>query len=57
MNQNDQFDISPEELQKTLIGFLGHTYKEVSQFDSRLVSANNTLKTNLKTTYYFFLLF
>jgi hypothetical protein len=43
MNQNDQFDISPEELQKTLIGFLGHTYKEVSQFDSRLVSANNTL--------------
>lgn len=43
MNQNDQFDISQEELQKTLIGFLGHTYKEVSQFDSRLVSANNTL--------------
>lgn len=43
MSQNDEFDISPEELQKTLIGFLGHTYKEVSQFDSRLVSANNTL--------------
>lgn len=43
MSQNDEFDISQEELQKTLIGFLGHTYKEVSQFDSRLVSANNTL--------------
>lgn len=43
MSQNDGFDISPEELQKTLIGFLGHTYKEVSQFDSRLVSANSTL--------------
>jgi outer membrane protein OmpA-like peptidoglycan-associated protein len=43
MSQNDEFDISQEELQKTLIGFLGHTYKEVAQFDSRLVSANNTL--------------
>jgi hypothetical protein len=42
MNDNE-YDISPEELQKTLIGFLGHTYKEVSQFDSRLVSPNNTL--------------
>ena len=43
MNDNTEYDISPEELQKTLIGFLGHTYKEVSQFDSRLVSPNNTL--------------
>jgi len=40
---NDESDLTPEELQKTLIGFLGHTYKEVSQFDSRLVSPNNTL--------------
>ena len=38
-----EYEISPEELQKTLIGFLGHTYKEVSQFDSRLISANQTL--------------
>lgn len=43
MNDNNEYDISPEELQKTLIGFLGHTYKEVSQFDSRLVSPNSTL--------------
>jgi len=43
MNDNTEYDISPEELQKTLIGFLGHTYKEVSQFDSRLVSPNSTL--------------
>ena len=43
MQDNNEYDISPEELQKTLIGFLGHTYKEVSQFDSRLVSPNTTL--------------
>jgi hypothetical protein len=43
MQDNNEYDISPEELQKTLIGFLGHTYKEVSQFDSRLVSPNSTL--------------
>jgi hypothetical protein len=43
MNDNNEYEITPEELQKTLIGFLGHTYKEVSQFDSRLVSPNNTL--------------
>lgn len=43
MQDNTEYDISPEELQKTLIGFLGHTYKEVSQFDSRLVSPNSTL--------------
>jgi hypothetical protein len=43
MNQNDELDISAEELQKTLINFLGHNYKEVSQFDSRLVSPNSTL--------------
>lgn len=43
MDQNNEFELSPEELQKTLIGFLGHTYKEISQFDSRLVSPNNTL--------------
>lgn len=43
MYENKEYEISPEELQKTLIGFLGHTYKEVSQFDSRLVSPNNTL--------------
>lgn len=40
---NEDIELTPEELQKTLIGFLGHTYKEVSQFDSRLVSPNSTL--------------
>jgi hypothetical protein len=40
---SEEIELTPEELQKTLIGFLGHTYKEVSQFDSRLVSPNNTL--------------
>jgi hypothetical protein len=40
---NEEIELTPEELQKTLIGFLGHTYKEVSQFDSRLVSPNSTL--------------
>lgn len=40
---DSEYELTPEELQKTLIGFLGHTYKEVSQFDSRLISANQTL--------------
>lgn len=45
---SEEIELTPEELQKTLIGFLGHTYKEISQFDSRLVSPNNTLMPKKK---------
>jgi hypothetical protein len=32
--------LSPKEINDTLLSFLGHTYKEVSKFDSNLVSPN-----------------
>lgn len=38
-----EYEISPAELQKTLMGFLGHTYNQVSQFDSGIISSSSTL--------------
>ena len=35
--------LDPREIQETLIGFLGQTYREVAKFDSHLVSANQFL--------------
>jgi hypothetical protein len=34
---------TPEEVRKTLIQFLGQTYKDVSQYDSNIVSPNQFL--------------
>lgn len=34
---------TPEEVRKTLISFLGHTYKEVAAYDGNLISANQHL--------------
>jgi hypothetical protein len=43
--QNPDFndDIDPVEIQKTLMGFLGQTYSEISKYDSHLVSTNQFL--------------
>jgi hypothetical protein len=38
---NDNID--PAEVQKTLLGFLGQTYSEISKYDSHLVSTNQFL--------------
>jgi hypothetical protein len=38
---NDNID--PVEIQKTLMGFLGQTYTEISKYDSHLVSTNQFL--------------
>jgi predicted acylesterase/phospholipase RssA len=44
---SDQFSFedqnTPEEVRKTLIQFLGQTYKDVSQYDSNIVSPNQFL--------------
>jgi hypothetical protein len=34
---------TPDEVRKTLIGFLGQSYKEVSNYDSHLISTNQSL--------------
>ena len=36
-------NIDPAELQKTLLGFLGQTYSEISRYDNNLVSPNQFL--------------
>lgn len=36
-------DNIPEEVRKTLINFLGHTYQEVTNYDSNIVSPNQFL--------------
>lgn len=43
--QNSDFNdnIDPIELQKTLLGFLGQTYSEISKYDSHIVSPNQFL--------------
>jgi hypothetical protein len=42
--ENPEYELTPAELQQTLIGFLGSTYKEVSQIDNFLVQPNQTLR-------------
>jgi hypothetical protein len=37
---NNEQDIDPVDLQNTLIGFLGQTYREISTYDSNIVSPN-----------------
>lgn len=32
--------LTPEELQSTLVGFLGHTYGEIAKYDQNLVAPN-----------------
>jgi hypothetical protein len=32
--------LSPEEIQSTLVGFLGHTYGEISKYDKNIVAPN-----------------
>ena len=43
--QNPDFNdnIDPAEIQKTLMGFLGQTYSEISKYDNHLVSTNQFL--------------
>lgn len=36
----DDVNLSPEEIQNTLMGFLGQTYQEISRYDSNIVSPN-----------------
>ena len=42
--EKPEYELSPQELQQTLIGFLGNTYKEVAQIDNYLVQPNQTLR-------------
>jgi len=42
-NYNFNDNIDPVEVQKTLLGFLGQTYSEISKYDSHLVSTNQFL--------------
>lgn len=42
-NHNFNDNIDPAEVQKTLLGFLGQTYSEISKYDSHLVSTNQFL--------------
>jgi hypothetical protein len=42
-NVNFNQNIDPAELQKTLLGFLGQTYSEISRYDNNLVSTNQFL--------------
>lgn len=39
----EEQNLDPREIQETLIGFLGQTYREVAKFDSNLVSPNQFL--------------
>ena len=45
LSQNHDFNenIDPVEAQKTLMGFLGQTYSEISRYDNHLVSTNQFL--------------
>ena len=42
--EKPEYELSPQELQQTLIGFLGNTYKEVAQIDNHIVQPNQTLR-------------
>jgi hypothetical protein len=42
--EKPEYELTPQELQQTLIGFLGSTYKEVAQIDNYLVQPNQTLR-------------
>lgn len=42
--ENPEYELSPQELQRTLIGFLGNTYKQVAQIDNYLIEPNQTLR-------------
>lgn len=40
LNELEEQNIDPRELQATLMGFLGQTYQEISKYDNNLVSPN-----------------
>ena len=40
LGNTDQNDLPPEEIRKTLMGFLGQTYQEIAKFDSNLINTN-----------------
>lgn len=40
MINTEELNLSPQEIQNTLVGFLGHTYGEIVKYDQNIVAPN-----------------